>query len=51
MKMVKLIKIFLNETYCRLCDMFPIRNGLKQGDTLLPLLFCFALEYLLGGFM
>jgi hypothetical protein len=25
--------------------MFPIRNGLKQGDTLSPLLFNFALEY------
>jgi hypothetical protein len=24
--------------------MFPIQNGLKQGDTLLPLLFSFALE-------
>ena len=26
-------------------DMFPIRNGLKQGDALAPLLFNFALEY------
>jgi len=25
--------------------MFPIRNGLKQGDALMPLLFNFALEY------
>jgi hypothetical protein len=25
--------------------MFPIRNGLKQGDALPPLLFNFALEY------
>ena len=25
--------------------MFPIRNGLKQGDALSPLLFTFALEY------
>jgi len=25
--------------------MFPIRNGLKQGDGLLPLVFNFALEY------
>jgi len=25
--------------------MFPIRNGLKQGDALSPLLFSFALEY------
>ena len=28
-----------------LSDMFPIRNGWKQGDALLPLLFNFALEY------
>ena len=26
-------------------DMFPIRNCLKQGDALSPLLFNFALEY------
>jgi len=25
--------------------MFPVRNGLKQGDALLPLLFNLALEY------
>jgi hypothetical protein len=30
-----------------LSDMFPIRNGLKQGDALLPLLFTFALEYVI----
>ena len=41
----------LTETYSRvrvgknLSDMFPIRNGAKQGDALLPLLFNFALEY------
>ena len=28
-----------------MADMFPIRNGLKQGDALSPLLFNFALEY------
>ena len=39
------------ETYSRvrvgknLSEMFPIRNGLKQGDALSPLLFNFALEY------
>jgi hypothetical protein len=29
--------------------MFHIRNGLKQGDTLSPLLFNFALEYTIRG--
>jgi len=28
-----------------LCDMFPIRNGLKQGDALFSLHYNFALEY------
>ena len=28
-----------------LSDKFPIRNGLKQGDALPPLLFNFGLEY------
>ena len=51
MKMVSLIKLCLPETYSRvrvgkyLSDMFPIRNGLKQGDALSPFLFNFALEY------
>ena len=42
---VRLIKMCLTETYNRvpvgknLSDMFPIRNGLKQGDALSPLLF------------
>jgi len=50
-KLVRLIKMCLTETYCRvwvgknLSDMFPIRNGLKQGEALLPLLLSFALEY------
>jgi hypothetical protein len=41
----------LNGTYSNvsvgkyLSDKFPIQNGLKQGDALLPLLFSFALEY------
>ena len=41
----------LCETYSRdrvgknLSEMFPIRNGLKQGDALTPLLFNFAFEY------
>jgi hypothetical protein len=51
MKLVKLIKMCLNETYSKvsigkhLSDSFPIQNGLKQGDALSPLLFNFALEY------
>src|SRR5215469_16281959 len=50
-KLVRLIKMCLTETYSRvrvgknLSDMFPIRNGLKQGDALSPLLFNFALEH------
>jgi len=40
----------LTETYSRVrvgknvSDRFPIRNGLKQGDALTPMLFNFALE-------
>jgi hypothetical protein len=51
LKLVRLIKMCLNETYSRvrvgkhLSDRFPIKNGLKQGDASLPLLFNFALEY------
>ena len=50
-KLVRLIKICLAETYSRIrvgknfSDIFPIRNVLKQGDALSPLLFNFALEY------
>ena len=50
-KLVRRLKMCLNETYSRvlvgkqLSDMFHIRNGLKHGDALSPLLFNFALEY------
>jgi hypothetical protein len=50
-KLVRLIKMCLTEMYSRvqvgknLSEMFPIRNSLKQGDALSPLLFNFALEY------
>jgi hypothetical protein len=48
---IRLIKMCINEIYSKvrigkhLSDSFPIQNGLKQGDALLPLLFNFALEY------
>jgi hypothetical protein len=50
-KLVRLIKICLNETYSKvhvgelLFDKFPIQNGLKHGDALSPFLLKFALEY------
>ena len=50
-KLVRLIKMCLTEMCSRvrvgknLSDMFPIRNVLKQGDALSPLLFTYALEY------
>jgi hypothetical protein len=49
MKLVRLIKMCLNETYSKvrlgkhLSDNFPIQNGLKQGEALSPLLFNFSL--------
>jgi hypothetical protein len=51
MKLVRLIKMCLNETYSKvrkgnhLSDSFLIQNGLTQGDALTPQLFNFALEY------
>jgi hypothetical protein len=42
MKLFGLIEICLNETYSKfhiekkLTDAFPIQNGLKKGDDLLP---------------
>jgi hypothetical protein len=51
MKLAGLIRMCLNETYSRVqvgkqsFDMFPIRNGLKQRDILLPMFFNFPLEH------
>jgi hypothetical protein len=51
MKQERLIKLCPNETYSRvrvgknLSCMFPVRNALKQGDALSPVLFNFAVEY------
>ena len=48
MKLIRIIKMCLNEIYSRvragkhLPDMFSIRNGLKQGNALSPLLFSFV---------
>ena len=50
-KLVRLIKMCLTEMYSRvrvgkdLSDMFSVKNGLKQGGALSPLLFKFPLEY------
>jgi hypothetical protein len=50
-KLVRLIKMCLNETYSKvrlgkcLSDKFPIQNVLKQRDAISPLLLSFALEY------
>jgi hypothetical protein len=50
-KLVRLIKMCLAETCSgvrvgkNLSDVFRIRNGLRQGDALSPLLFNFALAY------
>jgi hypothetical protein len=51
MKLVRLIKMCLNVTYSNvyrgkhLSDSFPIKNGLKQGDVLTPLLFLLCFRY------
>jgi hypothetical protein len=53
MKLVRLLKMCLNEIYSRihidkhLSDSFLIQNGLKQGEALSPLLLNFALEYVI----
>jgi hypothetical protein len=49
-KLIRVLKMCLTETYSRVrvsknvSEMFPIRNGLKQGDALRPLLFNFLIE-------
>ena len=51
MKLERLIKMCLSETYSRVCigkhlsDVFPIKLGLKQGDALSPLHFNFVLDF------
>ena len=56
MNLGRLIKMCMTETYSRdlvgkhLSDVFPVKNGLKQGDALSPLLFNFALEYTIRRF-
>jgi hypothetical protein len=51
MKLVRPIKICLYEMYStvrvgkHLSDVLAIRNGLKQGDALSPLLIIFTLDY------
>jgi hypothetical protein len=58
MKLARLIKMCLNETKSYsairvgkyLSDMFRVRNGLKLGDALSPLLFNYDLEYAIRKF-
>jgi hypothetical protein len=55
MKLVRAIKMCLNETYSKVrigktfCDNFPVQNGRRQGNALSPMLFDFALEYSIGN--
>jgi hypothetical protein len=55
MKLLRVINMCLNETYRRVrvgkhfSDLFPIRNGFKQGDALSPLLFNVVLDYVIMG--
>jgi len=50
-KLVRIIKMCLNEIHCRVqvgkyfSAIFPVRNGLKKGDALQPLLFNCASKY------
>jgi hypothetical protein len=55
-KLVRLIKMCLYKTsnrirvYKHLYDIFPVKNVLKQGDALSPLLFNCALEHAIRSF-
>ena len=55
-KLVSLVKMSLTETCSRVrvgknvSDRFPVRNGLKQGDALSPMLFNFAVECAIRSF-
>jgi len=56
MKLLTLIKMFLNEPYSAVCvgkylsDTFPTKNGLKKGNVLSPWFFNSALEYAIRKF-
>jgi sorting nexin-29 len=53
MKLGRLIKMCLNQTHSKvhigkhLSDSFPTQNNIQQGDALSPMLFNFALEYVI----
>ena len=55
-KLIRLVKMCSTETYSRfrvgknLSGRFPIRNGLKQGDALSPMLFNVSWSIQLGVF-
>jgi hypothetical protein len=55
-KLVGLIETYLNETYSTVrigklhSEKFPIQNGLKQGDSLSPLLLNFPLKFAIRRF-
>jgi hypothetical protein len=57
MKLVRITKIRLNETYSKISggkyfsDRFPIKNDLRTEDALSPLIFNFVLNVPLGRYM
>jgi hypothetical protein len=40
----EILKMCFKETYTKVCQTFPIQNGLEQGEALLSSLFSFSLE-------